>query len=140
MDKRDRNGRFLPGKRIVGRQKGTGNKISNEIREKFQQLVDSYSLEQMKADLMKLDAGERLRIMTGLLDFFMPKLNRTDHSMTMGDETIIVLPRFPIVTTEGENRIQVKDESSYAISSVEATEIKKVSEDSHFTKVTEGNG
>ena len=39
---------------------------------------------------MELDPGERLRIMSGLLDFFIPKLNRTDHSMTIGDETIII--------------------------------------------------
>ncbi len=107
---RDRNGRFLPGKRVVGRQKGTGNRISNEVREKFQQLVDSYSLVQMKADLMELDAGERLRIMTGLLDFFMPKLNRTDHSMTMGDETIIVLPSPPIVPTEDSTYVEVTED------------------------------
>jgi len=112
MEIRDKNGRFLPGQRAVGRQKGTGNKISNEVRDKFQQLVDSYSLVQMKADLMELDAGERLRIMTGLLDFFMPKLNRTDHSMTMGDETIIVLPQPPTASKEGEARILIKDGNS----------------------------
>ncbi len=92
MNKRDEHGRFLPGQRATGRQRGTGNRVSNEVREKFQQLVDSYSLPQMKLDLMELEPGERLRIMSGLLDFFMPKLNRTDHSMTVGDETIIVLP------------------------------------------------
>ncbi len=100
---RDRNGRFLPGQRHVGRKKGTQNKVTSEVRERFQQLVDSYSLVQMKADLMELDAGERLRIMSGLLDFFMPKLNRTDHSMTMGDETVIVLPQAPLVPLEAEN-------------------------------------
>lgn len=90
MDKRDENGRFLPGCTSNGRPKGSKNKASSEVREKFQQLVDSYSLEQMKLDLMELDPGERLRIMSGLLDFFIPKLNRTDHSMTIGDETIII--------------------------------------------------
>ena len=100
-NQRDNNGRFLPGQRTTGREKGTGNKVTNEVREKFQQLVDSYSLVQMKADLMELEAGERLRIMSGLLDFFMPKLNRTDHSMTMGDETIIVLPN----TSFNDNRL-----------------------------------
>ena len=94
MDKRDEHGRFLPGRSSNGRPKGSKNKASSEVREKFQQLVDSYSLEQMKLDLMELDPGERLRIMSGLLDFFIPKLNRTDHSMTIGDETIIIqLPK-----------------------------------------------
>ena len=90
MDKRDERGRFLPGGSSNGRPKGSKNKASSEVREKFQQLVDSYSLEQMKLDLMELDPGERLRVMSGLLDFFIPKLNRTDHSMTIGDETIII--------------------------------------------------
>jgi len=90
MDKRDEHGRFLPGCSSNGRPKGSKNKATGVVREKFQQLVDSYSLEQMKLDLMELDPGERLRIMAGLLDFFIPKLNRTDHSMTIGDETIII--------------------------------------------------
>jgi hypothetical protein len=87
---RDKNGRFVSGNGMGGRPKGSKNKTSAEVREKFQQLVDSYSLSQMKADLMDLEPAERLRIMTGLLDFFIPKLNRTDHSMTIGDERIII--------------------------------------------------
>jgi hypothetical protein len=90
MIERDENGRFVPGSSSNGRPKGSRNKTSAEVREKFQQLVDSYSLSQMKADLMELEPAERLRIMTGLLDFFIPKLNRTDHSMTIGDERIII--------------------------------------------------
>ena len=101
VNNRDKKGRFLPGKRTVGREKGTPNKITNDVREKFQQLVDSYSLEQMKYDLMELEPGDRLRIMGGLLDFFIPKLNRTDHSMTLGNETIIVLPN----TSACDNRL-----------------------------------
>jgi len=108
---RDDNGRFLPGQKSTGRQKGTGNKVNTEVRDKFQQLVDSYSIEQMKLDLMELKPEERLRIMSGLLDFFMPKLNRTDHSMTAGDETIIVLPAssFKTLSTfdEGEEHTQL---------------------------------
>lgn len=90
MEERDIKGRFLNGCSSNGRPKGSRNKTSAEVREKFQQLVDCYSLAQMKADLMELEPGERLRIMTGLLDFFIPKLNRTDHSMTIGDERIII--------------------------------------------------
>jgi hypothetical protein len=87
---RDERGRFLPGQRVVGRQKGTSNKVTTEVREKFQQLVDSYSIEQMKADLMELEPVERLKIVTGLLDFFIPKLNRTDHTL-QGDKDIIIV-------------------------------------------------
>ena len=65
----------------------------------------------MKLDLMELEPGERLRIMSGLLDFFIPKLNRTDHSMTIGDETIIIqLPT--VVETQSIKQISVgKDEN-----------------------------
>ena len=101
-DKRGEDGRFLPGIVPAGRPKGAKNKTTAEVRERFQQLVDSYSLEQMKIDLMELEPGERLRIMTGLLDFFIPKLNRTDHSMTVGEETIII--RLPQARTEDDHR------------------------------------
>ena len=87
---RDERGRFLPGKRVTGRQKGTSNKVTTEVRERFQQLVDSYSIEQMKADLMELEPVERLKIVAGLLDFFIPKLNRTDHTL-QGDKDIIIV-------------------------------------------------
>ena len=80
----------MPGCSSDGRPKGSKNKATAAVREKFQQLVDSYSVEQMKLDLMELEPGERLRVISGLLDFFMPKLNRTDHSMSLGDETIII--------------------------------------------------
>ena len=87
---RDDKGRFMPGGLSRGRPIGSRNKVSMEVRKKFQQLVDSYSLEQMKLDLMELAPADRLRVMTNLLDFFIPKLNRTDHSMTISDETIII--------------------------------------------------
>lgn len=87
---RDKKGKFLPGKRPVGRAKGTTNKVTSEVREKIQQLVDSYSLDQMKLDLMELDPGERLKILSGLLDFIIPKLNRTDHALQSGNDIIVV--------------------------------------------------
>jgi len=99
---RDKHGRFLPGKRPVGRQKGTTNKVTSEVRERFRQLVDSYSLEQMKADLMELDAAERLKIITGLLDFFIPKLNRTDH--TLNGENDIIIVQLPKKLIEHDHR------------------------------------
>ena len=89
---RDRKGKFLPGQRPAGRKKGTGNKISNNVKAKLQQLLDNYSIEQMNDDLMKLEPGERLRIIVSLLDFFMPKLNRVDNSLSLDTDTIIILP------------------------------------------------
>lgn len=87
---RDERGRFLPGCSSLGRPKGSRNRAGSEVKDRFQQLVDSYSLEQMKLDLMELEPGERLKIMSGLLDFFIPKLNRTDHALGQGDDVIII--------------------------------------------------
>lgn len=87
---RDEKGKFLPGQRPVGRAKGKQNKVTEEVREKFQQLMDSYSIVQMKADLMELEPAERLKIISGLLDFFIPKLNRTDHALQGNKDIIIV--------------------------------------------------
>jgi len=74
-----------------GRKKGQRNKDTRLIRYRYEQLMEHYSIEQMKADLMQLEPNERLKIMTGLLDFFMPKLNRTDHSLSKDNESIIIL-------------------------------------------------
>ena len=101
---RNDKGQFAKGIKPFGRPKGSRNKVSTEVREKFQQLVDSYSLEQMKYDLMELEPGERLKIMSGLLDFFIPKLNRTDHNLTTDNDVIIVqLPTpAPLIPLKGE--------------------------------------
>ena len=96
--KRTEKGRFAKGVKSFGRPKGSKNKLTTEVKERFQQLVDSYSLEQMKIDLMELKPSERLRVMTDLFDFFIPKLNRTDHSLSNGDETIVIkLPQPPLI-------------------------------------------
>ena len=91
-----------------GRKKGQRNKDTRLIRYRYEQLMEHYSIEQMKADLMQLEPNERLKIMTGLLDFFMPKLNRTDHSLSKNNENItILLPgevEEVIEETENEDR------------------------------------
>ena len=90
-DIRDKNGNFKKGHHI-GRPKGSGNKKLNVVREKFQLLLDGYPIQQMQADLMEMEPGERLRLIVAMADFFMPKLNRVDNSLSFGSDTIIVLP------------------------------------------------
>ncbi len=100
--KRNEKGQFARGIKTFGRPKGSKNKVTFAVKEKFQQLVDAYSLDQMKTDLMALKPVDRLRVMTDLLDFFIPKLNRTDHGMSLGDETIIIqLPTPPLIPPKG---------------------------------------
>jgi hypothetical protein len=64
--------------KLGGRKKGTTNKDVAPIREKFQQLLDSYPIELMMKDLKSLEAVERLRIVTGLAEFIVPKLQRSE--------------------------------------------------------------
>lgn len=72
----------MPKKGVVnnpkGRAKGSQNKNIAPIREKFQQLLDGYSIELMTKDLKSLEAVERLRIITGLAEFIVPKLQRSE--------------------------------------------------------------
>lgn len=61
-----------------GSRKGKGNKNITPIREKYQQLLDGYDIEMMLKDLMSLEPVERLKIVTGLSEYIIPKLNRTE--------------------------------------------------------------
>ncbi len=71
---RDNKGKSCQGKDQLEEKKGTENRISNNVKVKLQQLLDSYPIEQMNEDLMELEPGERLRIIVSLLDFFIAKV------------------------------------------------------------------
>jgi len=91
-------GKFAKGHHM-GRPKGSGNQKLNVMREKFQQLLDGYPVQQMHADLLEMEPGERLRLIVAMGDFFLPKLNRIDNTFTNETDTIIVLPTAPIEDT-----------------------------------------
>ena len=99
-----------------GRKKGQRNKDTRLIRFRYEQLMEHYGIDQMKADLMQLEPHERLRIMTGLLDFFMPKLNRTDHSLSKNNESIVIMlpgdesPQPPLGKGGPSTTLRVTDE------------------------------
>lgn len=62
-----------------GRPAGSQNKDVAPIREKFNQLLESYTTEQMVADLMAIERPEeRLKILAGLAEFITPKLARSE--------------------------------------------------------------
>jgi len=66
------------GQKFGGRTKGTPNKEISPVREKFNQLLDLYSVEQMKKDLIDIEnPAERIKIIIGLAEFVIPKLART---------------------------------------------------------------
>lgn len=65
--------------KLGGRKKGTPNKTTQPIREKFQQLLDGYGIDQMLTDLMSIDKPEqRLNIVISLAEYIVPKLARTE--------------------------------------------------------------
>jgi len=76
-----------------GRTKGSQNKKIAPIREKFQQLLDGYTIELMLQDLKGLEGGERLRIVTGLAEFIIPKMNRTEVKNEDGNEITLKIIR-----------------------------------------------
>jgi len=75
-----------------GRGKGVLNKDMKPIREKFDQLLSSYTVEAMIEDLKTLEANDRLKIVIGLAEFIVPKLQRTTVDSDSG-ELIIKLIR-----------------------------------------------
>jgi hypothetical protein len=59
--------------KLGGRKKGTPNKNTAPIKAKVSQLLSEYSLEQMKSDLDSISPSERLKIVSGLIGFVLPK-------------------------------------------------------------------
>jgi hypothetical protein len=68
-----------PRSETAGRKAGTPNRDVSAIRDRFQQLIDSYSIDEMVADLKMIEKPEtRLNILTGLAEYVIPKLARTE--------------------------------------------------------------
>lgn len=62
-----------------GRKPGAANLATQTVRDRFAQLLEGYSIEQMQADLEAIkDPKDRLGVILGLAEFVTPKLNRTD--------------------------------------------------------------
>ena len=64
--------------KVGGREKGTPNKVTASIREKFEQLLDGYGIDQMVKDLRSLSPKDRMTIISGLAEYIVPKLARTE--------------------------------------------------------------
>lgn len=62
-----------------GRVAGTPNRITTDIRDKFRQLLDMITIEQLRDDLMMVDPKDRLNIIAGLSEYLVPKLARIEH-------------------------------------------------------------
>lgn len=62
-----------------GRPKGAKNKASGQIRDKIQALFDD-NFETIQEDLESLEAKDRLKFMTDLMPYLLPKLQSTTYS------------------------------------------------------------
>lgn len=84
------------GKKWGGRTKGTPNVENKPIKEKFDQLLSTYSVEQMAEDLANIEnPAERLKIIIGLAEFIIPKMARSEVSVDSNVTPIIMLPGEP---------------------------------------------
>lgn len=64
-----------------GRTKGTPNRVTAEIREKFTLLIDN-NLNRLQDDIDTLDPRDRLRIIIELSKFVLPTLKSTELTET----------------------------------------------------------
>ena len=69
---------FQKGKeKTGGRKKGTPNKTTSSIRNRIQKLVDS-EYEAVLSDLKELSPKDRVNAFISMLEFVLPKLNRSE--------------------------------------------------------------
>ena len=78
---------FKKGKpKTGGRRKGTPNAVSLTLREQVQNLLEG-RLEQISIDLEALEAKDRVNAWIKLLDFAVPKLQRTETIIDLANLT-----------------------------------------------------
>ena len=90
------------GKKTGGRTKGTPNKTTSEIREHYQNLINS-NLDLLDDDLKSLEPLQRLKMIIELSKFVVPILKATDISLKDNEERFneVVIKRI-IVNGNGE--------------------------------------
>jgi len=74
---RDHEGKFLKGNKEGGRPKGSKNKALTELRELVNDLIEM-NWETIQEDIDQLDPSERVNVIIKLLEFSIPKLQRTN--------------------------------------------------------------
>ena len=61
-----------------GREKGTPNKVTSDVRERFQMLVEG-NLEQLQSDFKELKPVERVKYTLEMAKFCLPTLKSVDY-------------------------------------------------------------
>jgi len=62
-----------------GRPKGAKNKVNTQMRDLIQQLFDE-NYDKIQEDLENLEAKDRLKFLSDLLPYLLPKLQSTTHN------------------------------------------------------------
>jgi hypothetical protein len=62
-----------------GKPKGAKNKVNRQMRDLIQQLFDD-NFDTIQEDLESLDPKDRLKFLSDLLPYLLPKLQSTTHS------------------------------------------------------------
>jgi hypothetical protein len=81
-----------------GKPKGAKNKVNTEIRGLVQKLFDD-NYETIQEDMESLEPKDRLKFLSDLLPYLLPKLQSTTHSQKIdldqlsGDELDILIDR-----------------------------------------------
>ena len=59
-----------------GRQKGSLNKTTIEVKQKLEDIWNSFDLEDLLSDIEKLEPKERLNVLLTISEYLAPKLQR----------------------------------------------------------------
>lgn len=91
-----------------GRQQGTPNKISTEIKEKFDILLNK-NLENLQADIDKLTPYRRVELLLSMAKFIIPTLRAQEVDITnTTDNFRIVTLNIPDIGTRSTKNITFK--------------------------------
>lgn len=77
-----------------GREQGTPNVITSEIRERINKIIESnFDENSIEQDLKTLDPEKRLIILIKLLEFSLPKLQATRIEADLSDHLVNIRPK-----------------------------------------------
>lgn len=90
MENRNKNGRFVKGNTAGGRTKGSKNKATEELRSFINDFIND-NKEKIQQDFDSLEPKERIDSLIKLLEYSLPKLQRTElTSESENKKTIVV--------------------------------------------------
>jgi hypothetical protein len=87
--------KFKPGQ--GGRPKGAQNKLTREIKERVERVLELLDNE-LEADLLKLRPAERVKLWADLQEYVRPKLQRMNLDLSPADDKISKIT-FEVVKT-----------------------------------------